>query len=142
MASRGMEPTITQGSGVYANSSAYSSALPARWDIVTFTPPSRATTSKEEQVWVMRIVGLPGETISYAGSTVEIQGKTYNHPPNLKHIQYLGAEKMSARPKIKAPRVVLGPQEYFVLGDNPKMAADSRYCGALPLGNITGRVEQ
>ena len=45
--------------------------------------------------------------------------------------------------------MVLGPDEYFILGDNSPVAADSRYWrkpvpghqpGALPAGRIVGRV--
>jgi signal peptidase I len=36
--------------------------------------------------------------------------------------------------------VVLGRDEYFVLGDNTRNSRDSRYWGPVPRGNIVGRV--
>lgn len=54
-----MEPTIPKGSQVQANTDAYLNDGPRRWDIVVYKRPSHET------LLTHRIVGLPGERLSY-----------------------------------------------------------------------------
>lgn len=49
---------------------AYAVAGPKRWDVVTFEPPMFTN-----QIWVMRVIALPGETVSFAAGGVTLNGQ-------------------------------------------------------------------
>ena len=140
MPSSSMEPTITAGSNVKVDLNAFRNSDPSRWDVVTFSPPKAATSSKENQTWIMRIVGLPGETVDFSGSNIQVDGTQLTLPIDLKELHYLGVEALKGSNRITRTRIVLGAGEYFVLGDNSSNANDSRYWGALSRGRISGKL--
>ncbi len=84
---------------------------------------------------VKRVIGLPGETISSAGSTVLINGKPLAEPwlPTLTGICTEQGEH------IKATKIASG--HYFMMGDCRGDSEDSRYFGTVPLANIVGKVD-
>ena len=131
-----MAPTIPPGSEVIGDMSAYSSRAPQRWDIVLFDPPPHAGG----QLWVMRIVGLPGERVSFgATGGIVINGKPLTPPPQLKALQWQGSIPTSKVVPVPHPFDV--PSDcYYVLGDNSVSANDSRFWGAVPRKNISGKV--
>ena len=51
---------------------------------------------------------------------------------------YLSAENRRTGDELQ---VTLGENQYFVLGDNRRVSADSRLWGTLPTKDITGRVD-
>lgn len=95
-----------------------------RWDIVVFEEPS------EMNRFVMRLVGLPGEKLEIVKGQLHINDKPVAHPANVQNYSY--------PPRFEPPRgheghpVLLGADEYFMLGDNSTRAFDSRWFGALP----------
>ena len=54
-----MEPTISSGSSMQINASAYDSTKPQRGDVIAYLEPSAGA------VHAHRVVGLPGETVVY-----------------------------------------------------------------------------
>jgi signal peptidase I len=105
---------------------------PGRWDLVTYAPPDRS--SKEQVIFVGRVVGLPGETVVIKDGAVYINGKKLSPPPGIAGIEYLATFVDREAPK------QLGQDEYCVLGDFSKNSLDSRYFGAVPRKNINGVV--
>ena len=96
---------------------------PKRWDIVVFRYPENPAT-----LYVMRLVGLPGETIHIEGGAVWANGNRLEVPDSLRGIEYL-----SALPAwhtdlwgSKDRPAVLAKDEYFVLGDFSPQSKDSR----------------
>jgi signal peptidase I len=96
---------------------------PQRWDIIAFCLPEDPTIK-----FCMRLVGLPGETVTIRDGTVWIDGKKQTPPESCGGIEYLdhfgawagdlwGSEAKPAK---------LGPDEYFVLGDFSAWSRDSR----------------
>ncbi len=77
---------------------------------------------------VKRIIGLPGETISSSGTTVQINGVPLSEP-------YLEA---ADQPGPTIASQVIPPGEYFVLGDNRTNSLDSSYFGPIPSTSIIG----
>jgi signal peptidase I len=119
---------------------------PKRWDLVVFVPPDR---EDDPQVYVMRIVGMPGETITIRDGEVFVGESAAQRPPALSEIRYSREEIDSQRsmPGDPSSPAVLGPDEYFVLGDFSPRSRDSRYWSpsdsgrpsyALPAANIRG----
>lgn len=98
---------------------------PRRWDLVVFRLPRDSST-----LYVMRLVGLPGETIRIEGGAVWANDEKLTPPESLNGIEYVS--ELSSNPF--APSLwgspdrpaVLGDDEYFVLGDFSAQSNDSR----------------
>lgn len=140
MPNAAMEPTIKAGATFRADMSAYETADPRRWDLVVFRAPQNEKVNKnlkQGQVWVFRVVGLPGETISFDKSGLLIDGQPAELPNHLGNNSYSGLAVDTSG--VDHPFVV--PQSsYYVLGDNSATANDSRIWGEVARANILGRV--
>lgn len=90
---------------------------PDRGSVVALRYPRNPAKS-----FVMRVVGLPGEQLSIDDGVVAIDGRPLAEP-------YL-LQANRSRERISAVR--LGPDEYFVMGDNRRNASDSREWGLVP----------
>ena len=96
---------------------------PHRWDTVAFQYPEDPTT-----LYVMRLVGLPGETIQIEDGAVWANGKELTPPDSLRGIEYL-SELPGTYTDLwgsKDNPALLGDDEYFVLGDFSAQSKDSR----------------
>jgi signal peptidase I len=104
-----------------------------RWSLIVFDAPD-----SPGQKYVKRLVGLPGETVELVGDQVMINGSAVPLPAELEPFQ----SNPPAGPRIgcNGNPITLGKDEYFVLGDNSPMSADSRYWGTVPESNIIGVV--
>src|SRR5215469_5087791 len=76
-----MEPTIKRGEKVTVNYLAYATADPHRWDAVAMTPPATVVSGKE--MWLTRIIALPGEVISLTSTGIVVNGTLMSMPPAL-----------------------------------------------------------
>ena len=96
---------------------------PKRWDLAVFQYPENPST-----LYVMRLVGLPGETIHIEGGAVWANGDKLKHPGSLRGIEYL-SELPDWHIDLwgsKDRPAILGKDEYFVLGDFSPQSKDSR----------------
>ena len=139
-------------------------ALPQRGDVVVFRwPGDRA------QIWVKRVVGLPGDRIALRNGRLWINGApvgleadgmgqaeaddgsqqpvarfTETLPDNRRHTIF---KHPAVGPLDNVAEVVVPPDHLFVMGDNRDNSADSRIAvdsggvGLLPVGDLVGRVE-
>lgn len=109
--SESMENTIMEGDQLFGNRLAYRNSDPQRYDIVIFKYPDN-----EKQLFIKRVIGLPGETVHI------VDGKVYiNDDPTPLDDSFL-PEKMEGD---------FGPYQvpencYFMLGDNRNWSNDSR----------------
>ncbi len=117
-----MEPHLYTGERVLANKLSYRLGGPARGDIVIFDYPK-----DPREVYVKRVIGLPGETVAMQGGQIVINGAALSEP----YKTFAAHGDMAAR--------TIGPNEYFVMGDNRDVSDDSRYWGDLPRHDIIGR---
>lgn len=104
-----------------------------RFDIVEV----RSAALKEDII--KRVIGLPGEEISYKNDHLYIDGKLVEEPFfKLSFIQKekreLGLTQYTRDFKIK-----LKHNEYFVLGDNRPLSYDSRYFGPIHIEDIRAK---
>ena len=110
--SESMENTIMTGDRIFGNRLAYVLGDPERYDIVIFRYPD-----DESQLFIKRVIGLPGETVEIIDGKVYIDGSDTPLDD-------------SFTPEI--PTGSYGPYTvpegcYFMLGDNRNNSKDSRF---------------
>ena len=127
-----MEPTINAEETVLIDRVRYRFSRPSRYDIICFRLREPETVY-ENEISIKRIVGLPGETVQIVDGDIYINNQKLEPDMDLPE---------TALPGIASDPVLLGENEYFVLGDNRPASEDSRYekIGNIPLQDITGRV--
>jgi signal peptidase I len=123
-----METTFSTGQYLIVDQLTYHFEAPERGDVIVFHYPKDPS-----KFFIKRIIGLPGDTIHIEDSTVTITNAA--HPDGM----VLDEEYVrSMRPTTPLTQV-LGPDEYFVMGDNRDASSDSRIWGILPKDKIVGR---
>ena len=125
-----MVPTLHHQDNLIVDKLSYRFQDPERFDIIVF-PFEYA----ENVYYIKRIIGLPGETVR-----IDKEGKIYINGEVLE--ESYGAEVI--RPEyigIAAEEILLGEDEYFVLGDNRNNSKDSRVpeVGNIDREDIIGR---
>lgn len=124
-----MAPTFQSGQYLIIDQFSYYFESPERGEVVIFRFPYEPGT-----FFIKRVIGLPGETVIIEDGTVTIvndadpEGRTLNEP-------YIEDEPETSGRLVTE----LGPNEYFVLGDNRSASSDSRKWGALPREFIVGK---
>lgn len=103
----------------------------SRYDIVVFDSPL-----KEDEYLIKRVIGLPGENVFIQGGYIFIDGN------KLLTDTYGAAEITDGGRAAAEGGVTLGPDEYFVMGDNRNRSEDSRFedVGSIKAADIQGRV--
>ena len=163
-----MKPTILEGDVVFVNKLAYDFKLPfttvrlAEWDnpsrgdvVVLFSPEDGLRLVK-------RLAAVPGDTIELRSNRLFINGRKASYqPPKEGSLAYVTewdranakfatetvenkSHAVMAYPSVQSPvrsfgPKVLGPDEYFMMGDNRDNSKDSRYFGVVPRRLIVGR---
>ncbi len=126
-----MEPTLADGDTVIIQRLSYHFSDPQRYDVVVF-PVSYEETEDNNTYYIKRVIGMPGETVQIIDGSVYIDGE------QLKDDKYAISDILD--PGIASTPLVLGKDQYFVMGDNRNMSTDSRssYVGLVSRRNIIG----
>jgi signal peptidase I len=122
-----MEPTYHDGAVNFINRLAYVRGQPRRGDVVGI----RLSTEAHATFHVLllkRVVGLPGETISFAGGYVHVNGVRQQEPYLVKISNW------------NVPGKTLGPDDYYFVGDNRSMPPDQHEHGIAVRSQIVGRI--
>lgn len=124
-----MMPTLNINDRVLIDKHIYSVQEPQRGDIILLIPPEDIDSS---QMYLKRIVAIPGDTIAIKNGQLYINDKVYIEPYILEPMDYdFGPVKVSA-------------DNYIVLGDNRNSSYDSHRWpnnGCLPKSNIIGKAQ-
>ena len=123
-----MEPNFEGGDYLIVDEISYRFREPQRGEVVVFKYPQNPS-----QRFIKRIVGLPGETVEVKNGKVSIYGN--GESQILDESEYLASSLRTWGNM----QVVLGMDEYFVLGDNREFSFDSRKFGVISGENIIGR---
>jgi signal peptidase I len=144
-----MEPNLQNGEMLLVNRRSYSEFNPAtlinwipgidvdghdyqpfggisRGDIIVFNPPNGA------EPYIKRIIGLPGDVISFQGGNVFVNGTQLDEP-------YIDDGITNCPTASCRAPVTVGPDQVYVLGDNRGNSEDSRYFGPFNIDAIIGK---
>ena len=124
-----MFATLDDQDYLIANKIDYRLHAPQRGDIIILRPPTNNSTD-----FIKRIIGLPGERVLIRSGVVYINGRRLDEP-------YLPeAWTIDANwPDSGSTGRLLGPDEYFVMGDNRNRSQDSRFFGPISRDRIDGK---
>ena len=139
-------------------------ALPERGDVVVFRAPTNRS-----QIWVKRVIGLPGDRIALRSGRLWINGdrvkvrsdgvgrmelENGSVVPAPRYIETLPGNREHAILKVTAdgpydnmPEITVPAGRLFVMGDNRDYSADSRVpvaeggVGLLPADDLIGRAQ-
>lgn len=121
-----MEETLSDGDNLIVDKLSYRFVSPKRFDVIVFPHQMGG----EEIFFIKRIIGLPGEKIQISNGVIYVDDVPLDEP--------YGNEVIAEAKSASVP-VVLGEDEYFVLGDNRNHSMDSREIGPVPRKIIVGR---
>lgn len=110
--SQSMETTVMTGDRLFGNRLAYLRSDPKRYDIIIFHYPD-----DESQLFVKRLIGLPGDTVELKNGVVYINGE---HDP-------VDEEFTSTNRHDNYGPVTVPEGCYFMMGDNRAHSNDSRF---------------
>jgi len=157
--SSSMVPTLQVGDYILVNKFIFGVRLPVirtkvlsvdeprRGDVMVFFPPHMNDT-----YFIKRVVGLPGDTVSYRNKQLFINGERVERVP-------AGAAGLNSRYRVDREALgvsnhltqvdaalpphdfteVVKPGHYFMMGDNRDNSSDSRVWGQVPEKDIVGK---
>lgn len=124
-----MNPRLENGDITLMNRLVYEVRKPKRGEVIAFCPNGSETS----HCYIKRVIGLPGETVSYEDGRILIDGEAIEENYVTTQIEDAGL--------LEEP-ISLGQDEYFVLGDDRKNSEDSRSAnvGNVKQSEIAGKV--
>ena len=152
-----MMPTLLQGDFIFVKKYSYGLRLPVteakfietgspeRGDVIVFRLPSDPSIN-----YIKRVVGLPGDVISYRqhrltvnGELVELEAHPHATRSDPRYVELLGERRHEIL--INDERKVDGDGDfevpeghYFVMGDNRDNSRDSRWIQSIPESHLVG----
>jgi signal peptidase I len=132
-----MTPNLANGQMLLVNRNAYRSVdlngehyypfdPPERGDVIVFEPPLDS-----EKPYIKRIIGLPGEEVTFGDGHVFIDGEMLAE-------DYIN-DRTRCGSRSEECDVVVPDGYIYVLGDNRNNSSDSRVFGPVPVDNVVGK---
>ena len=152
-----MMPTLLQGDFIFVKKYAYGLRLPVteskiidtgspeRGDVIVFRLPSDPSIN-----YIKRVVGLPGDLISYRrhrltinGELVELEPHPHGSRADPRFVELLGDRRheilITKDRNVDSDGEFSVPEgHYFVMGDNRDNSRDSRYIQSIPETHLVG----
>ncbi len=122
-----MEPNYFASEYLIVDEITYRFREPERGEVIVFKSPV-----VQKEFYLKRIIALPGERVKVEDAKVIVYNEEYPQGVLVEE-QYITEQTPG---KIT---VTLGPDEYFVMGDNRDASFDSRRFGAISREHIVGK---
>ena len=119
-----MDDTLHDGNYLIVNKLAYKFGEPEHGDIIVFD-----SGEEEHELWVKRVIGLPGDVIKTDGKTLYINDAKASEPYIKKGTMAQGEMKTWIVPE----------GAVFVMGDNRNNSTDSRIIGCVEESAVLGK---
>lgn len=117
-----MYPALKDGQHVVINVAASYMTKIHRFDVVV------VKNHDTDNLWVKRVIGLPGETVDYKDDVLYINGKKVEEPfLDQQYIKKVKQERNLSLFTANYTSKKLGKGEYLLVGDNRVDSIDSRY---------------
>jgi len=122
-----MENTLSHNDNLIVDKITYRFKEPERFDVIVFP-----FQYQKDTYYIKRIIGMPGETIQIVDGNIYIDGE---------RLEESYGREVIRDPGIAADPILLGDDEFFVMGDNRNESADSRdpSVGAIHRKDIIGK---
>jgi signal peptidase I len=144
-----MSPTIIPGDHLFIERLPCWFGSPERGDIVVFRTRGIEGVP-QDTYYIKRVAGLPGERIRIEPPFLVVNGRKVTQPEIFSSMADGSGGSAGFRLAVPgtpiggiltAPddEIALGPNKYFVLGDNTVNSYDSRYWGAISGSSIIGK---
>lgn len=132
---RSMVPNFQSGEYLLTDKVSYKMRDPARGEVVVFHAPETANCPTGTGCdFIKRILALPGESVAVRDNRIIVNGVATIETYIPRDYQTLPGAFTKGR------TITLGPDEYFVSGDNRPFSSDSRAWGPIQKRDIIGRV--
>jgi signal peptidase I len=125
-----MSPTFDTGEYLIVDRFSYHFTEPERGDVIIFRSPNNPS-----KFFIKRVIGLPGELVRIQNGTAHIVNTT-NGDVFIIDENYLSEDIKTFS---GTENVLLGNDDYFVMGDNRNASSDSREWGPVEKNAIIGR---
>ena len=122
-----MQPNFHDNEYLIVSRLSYTLGEPERGDIVVFHYPGNIIED-----YIKRVIALPGDTVEIQDNHIYVNGEVLTEG-------YLNEPCLPNRCRDQALRE-LGPDEYWVMGDNRNHSRDSREFGPILRDTIVGEV--
>ena|SRR3989338_1273798 len=127
-----MVPTFHDNEPFLVNKYTLLFSAPMRQHIVQFKNPLN------EKLLIKRIIGIPGDTVHIHNNTVSIT--THEGIEIMIYEPYLAEGAITQMWNNEPGDILLGRDEYYVLGDNRRESGDSRHFGPILRKDILGAI--
>lgn len=130
-----MMPTLQDGNKLIVNKIGYQIGDFDRFDVIVFH-------ANQNEDYVKRVIGLPGDTIEYRDDELFINGKKTDEPYLERHRNQAISHKFTEDFTLieKTGMEVVPEGKLFVLGDNRLGSYDSRQFGFISVDQVVGKV--
>lgn len=129
-----MFPNFHDKEYILTDKVSYKLGDPKRGDVVVFHAPAAANCPQGTGCdFIKRVIAVPGETIELRDHVYYVNGQPLPEP-------YIPEENVTnPGPYIEGRVMTMGPDDYFVTGDNRPHSSDSRVWGPITKEEIVGR---
>ena len=129
------KPVVVRGSSMNPTLNNFDICISNRLSIVLGGTIDRfdiVVAQTEEGEIVKRVVGIPGDVISYQGGVLTVNGTTVVE-------DYIIDDPSKHHSDMDFREIRLGADEYFLMGDNRTGSTDSRYFGPFHRSDIISK---